>query len=244
MKYLIWDFDGTLGYREGGMWAATLFEILQQELPASPVTMEQLQPNLQAGFYWHAPETPHTAIVEAAQWWETLNQRFAHAYMAVGIDETVAWHMARRVREVYPALPHWRLFADTLPVLDRLTDLGWMHIILTNHVPEFPTIFQHLGLTSRFAAVFNSAQTGYEKPHLQAFRKVLDFIGKPEAVWMIGDSYTADVLGAEAVGIPGILVRKPHIGAKYCCEALSQVEGIVGRGVALPQGARYDPSIQ
>ena len=60
------------------------------------------------------------------------------------------------------------------------------------------------------AAIFNSAQTGYEKPHPQAFRNVLAWLPEPEAVWMIGDNYTADVLGAQAVGLPGILVRETH----------------------------------
>jgi hypothetical protein len=31
MNYLIWDFDGTLSYREG-MWSGTLFEILCRDL--------------------------------------------------------------------------------------------------------------------------------------------------------------------------------------------------------------------
>jgi hypothetical protein len=40
-KYLIWDFDGTLGYRPGG-WTAALLEVLQREAPTCDVTADQL----------------------------------------------------------------------------------------------------------------------------------------------------------------------------------------------------------
>ena len=33
---------------------------------------------------------------------------------------------------------------------------------------------QHLGLTSRIAYLFNSAETGYEKPHPRAFQIALE----------------------------------------------------------------------
>lgn len=236
MNYLIWDFDGTLGYRQGGMWTATLMEILQQEMPECSITSEQLSPHLQTGFYWHTPEIPHTEIAEATQWWETLDPLFVQAYTAVGIDESCARRMARQVRDVYPRLAYWRSFADALPTLDRLRKLGWAHLALTNHVPEFPAIFQYLGLAPFFSAVFNSAQTGYEKPHPQAFRQVLDYIGNTDAVWMIGDNYTADVLGAEVVGIPGILVRKSHPGAKQCCAELADVVKIISSDNSIPEG--------
>ena len=40
---------------------------------------------------------------------------------------------------------------------------------------------------------------------------------------MIGDNYEVDIRGAAKVGIPGILVRKAHPDAQYCCSELSAV---------------------
>ena len=40
---------------------------------------------------------------------------------------------------------------------------------------------------------------------------------------MIGDSMVADIMGAAAAGIPGILVRKHHADALYQCDDLLQV---------------------
>jgi putative hydrolase of the HAD superfamily len=135
--------------------------------------------------------------------------------------------LAGQFRHRYTDLTRWRLFPDTLPTLNTLSANGWRHIVLSNHVPELPEILRHLGVIDQVVAVFNSAQTGYEKPHPQAFRYVLDFIGDAETVWMIGDNYVADVLGAEAVGIPGILVRKAHPEARYGCMELGEVTHII-----------------
>ena len=99
--------------------------------------------------------------------------------------------------------------------------------MLSNHVPELSSILQHLQVERFFAQVFNSAETGYEKPHPQAYQAVLEAIGNAKSVWMIGDSVVADIAGAAAAGIPAILVRKRHADALYQCDDLSQVPAIL-----------------
>ncbi|HOU12369.1 MAG TPA: HAD family hydrolase [Anaerolineae bacterium] len=220
MRYLLWDFDGTLGYRGGGAWTAALLETLDLALPDHTVTFEQLRPYMQVGFPWHQPEHPHLHLTFAEAWWEALYPILARAYRGVGLDESLAGALARQFRAVYLNLYRWRLFDDVLPALDALSARGWTHAILSNHVPELGDIVRHLGLTARLARVFNSAETGYEKPHPRAFQTALETLPDVESVWMIGDNVTADVQGAEAVGLPAILVRRQHPQARYCCETL------------------------
>jgi putative hydrolase of the HAD superfamily len=228
MKYLIWDFSGTMGYREGGEWGAVLLEILHREMPDCRVRIEQLRPFLEEGFPWHKPEKPHPELSTPDAWWDKLDPIFTRAFMmGAGFDESIAFRLARMVRPACSELTAWRLYDDTLRVLEHLSATGWIHVALTNHIPELAAIFDHLRLSQHLAALFNSAQTGYEKPHPQAFRQVLAWTSKPEAIWMIGDNYAADVLGAEAQGIPGILVRKTDPQAKFCCTDLSGVVEIV-----------------
>ncbi|MHB9025169.1 MAG: HAD family hydrolase [Armatimonadota bacterium] len=226
MKYLIWDFDGTLGYREGGMWTGTLLEILAEEAPELGVVAEQIRPFLQTCYPWHTPERPHPDLNTAKLWWEALHPVLSRALSGVGVAEERVPSLVEQFRPRYTDVSRWRLFSDTLPTLLQLSATGWRHILLSNHVPELPGIIEQLGLTHHLAAVFNSAQTGYEKPHPQAFRNVLAFAGKAEAIWMIGDNPNADIAGAEALGVPGILVRVPHPEARYFCEDLAQVVGI------------------
>ncbi|MEA3407690.1 MAG: HAD-IA family hydrolase, partial [Chloroflexota bacterium] len=220
---LIWDFDGTLGYREGGAWTASLLEVLQEADVAPDVTEEDIRPHLREGFPWHTPLRPHPHMQSTREWWEALYPVFERAFENVGIDGFEAYDLARQVRAAYLDLERWRLFDDTLPTLEHLSSQGWTHVILSNHAPELDLIVQHLGLNEHMARVYNSATMGWEKPHERAFRIVLDGFPGAEVVWMIGDHVDVDIQGAAAVGIPGMLVRRYHEDAPYYCETLSQV---------------------
>jgi putative hydrolase of the HAD superfamily len=117
----------------------------------------------------------------------------------------------------------WQLFDDALPCLRALTVSGWRHVILSNHVPELPALIEALGLASHVEQVFNSAQTGVEKPHPQAFHSVLTALGGVTQIWMVGDSMRADIAGAQAVGLRAVLVRGRHPQAAYCCATLAEL---------------------
>ena len=117
----------------------------------------------------------------------------------------------------------WELFPDTLPTLERLSQAGWTHAILSNHVPELRLLVAALGLDDIVALLSCSAETGYEKPHAQAFASVLDRL-RPARAWMVGDNVVADVLGAEELGIPAVLVRRPDPRAERYADSLAGVE--------------------
>ena len=219
-SYLIWDFDGTLGYREGGMWSGTLRDILCEALPGCTVTADELRAQLRVGYPWHTPEISHPELCDADAWWAALQPVFVRALVGVGTPPSLAPVLAGQFRARYTDFSRWRLFPDSFPVLGRLAAQGWRHVLLSNHVPELPDIVRHLGLDYHFDHIFNSAETGYEKPHPQAFRNVLSALPEVENIWMIGDNYLADIQGAAALGIPGVLVRASHVEARYCCADL------------------------
>ena len=81
-------------------------------------------------------------------------------------------------------------------------------MILSNHVPELPSIVDGIGLGSLIDEVYTSAATGYEKPNPESYRIALGG-ESPADCFMVGDNVDADVLGAEKVGLPAILVRNP-----------------------------------
>lgn len=220
-KYLIWDFDGTLAWRPGG-WTGAVLNVLRKSAPEIHATADQVRPYLQSGFPWHAPENPHPGL-SPAEWWEDLEPILARAFKGVGIQNGKAYDYARDVREAYIDPLSWRRYEDTLPALEMLSARGWKHILLSNHVPELPTLLERLSLSGYFIAEFNSAQTGYEKPNPKAFRTVLEWIGQDASAWMIGDSFAEDVLGALEAGLPAILVRKLHTEAPIYCATLREL---------------------
>ena len=226
-KYLIWDFDGTLGYRTG-MWSGAAMEVLQSVVPESNVSREQLRPFLQNGFPWHQPDQPHPEISTRDEWWNRLDPIFERAFMqGAGLDRQHAQILAQQIRDVYPHPANWHLYDDTILTLEALSDRGWKHFMLSNHVPELTNILVYLGIDRYFEQVFNSAEIGYEKPHPQAFQVVLNRTNNYSAIWMIGDNIQADIMGAGNLGIPSILVRKKSPAAKIYCETLIQVLDVV-----------------
>jgi putative hydrolase of the HAD superfamily len=224
-KYLLWDFDGTLAVRAGG-WTGALLVVIARHAPDLPVTPEQMRPFLSAGFPWHAPENTHPGL-SPDEWWEELLPLFIRAFRGVGAEARIARELAGYVRPTYLDLSAWQVYPDTLPALDALTRLGWTHILFTNHVPELDILLHALDLEGRFAVIFNSAVTGIEKPNQKAFRAVREWTGFSAPAWMIGDSYTADILGAGEAGLPAILVRKPNPAAQHYCETLAEIEKLV-----------------
>ncbi len=222
-KYLIWDFDGTLAWRSGG-WSSALIKVLHTSAPEIHATRTQARAFLQSGFPWHAPENAHPGLAPD-EWWEDMQPVFARAFKGLGVVNGKAYTLASQVRPVYLERRAWKRFDDAIPALENLSARGWQHVLLTNHVPELPMLLERLHLTPYFAAVFNSAQTGYEKPNPKAFRAVQDWAGPGGKLYVIGDSFSCDIQGAKESNLPAILVRKPHPDAPLFCETLDQIAG-------------------
>ena len=164
MRLPVWDFDGTLGYRVG-RWSSALHSVLKEAMPGHHYAREILGEHLRRGFPWHSPEVPHPQLSSPDLWWDALSPVFVRAFEAGGITPVTSRTLASKVREAYVDPRQWRLFDDAIPTLHELSSLGWTHVILSNHAPELPETLQSLGLDEYFLRVFNSAESGHEKPH-------------------------------------------------------------------------------
>jgi putative hydrolase of the HAD superfamily len=206
-RAILWDFDGTLAQRPG-MWGGCMLEVLDENEPGHGVEPGGFQQSLADGFPWHTPDIAHVHLSDSEAWWEHAERLLARGYEHAGFSAGRAQELARLARQRYVAVEHRRLFDDTKRVLTDLRRAGWRHVILSNHVPELSVLVSSLGLDNLIEAVVNSAVTGYEKPHPEAFALGRRAAGDPSELWMIGDNPVADVAGAERAGIPAILVRR------------------------------------
>ncbi|OIV39328.1 hypothetical protein BIV57_00315 [Mangrovactinospora gilvigrisea] len=225
-QVLLWDFDGTLGQRPG-RWSGTVLEVLDAEYPGHGYQRAQIAAVLSSGFPWHTPDTAHPHLADSRAWWHHLTGVLSEALLRLGLSPSHAQSAARLVPVRYTDPARWEVFADTVPALAELTRQGWRHAVLSNHVPELPRILQGLGLDLHVDAVVNSAVTGYEKPHPEAFRLALAATGHPDRVWMIGDNPAADVAGAHAVGLNAILVRTPNPGVPHYAPDLATLPALI-----------------
>lgn len=175
--------------------------------------------------------SPHPELATLTAWWKRVEPALASAFEAVGVLPARARELARLAHERYiDGRSGWVLYDDTRPTLTRLRIRGWRHVILSNHVPELEDIVICLGLEGLIDAVVTSAVMGYEKPHPEAFAEGRRAAGGPDALWMVGDDAKVDVAGAEAVGIPAILVRSDHACRRRAGNLYDVVSLIDGEG--------------
>lgn len=226
-KVILWDFDGTLGYRPG-MWSGALHEAIHSVDVDSDISPEEIRPLLRSGFPWHTPEIPHPEMGEPDVWWEHMYRSvFARVLDRLGYDAQRARAIAERARQRFVDPSSWRVFDDVPATLTGLAQAGWRHVIVSNHVPELPAIANRLGLGESVAAIVNSAACGYEKPRPEIFAVARQAAGQPDAIWMVGDSPQADIAGAASAGIDGILVRTESPDVPLRCASLYDVMRIV-----------------
>ena len=227
-RAVFWDWDGTLAQRRA-TWNGCLLEILDRDHVGHGITPEGLRRFLRNGFPWHDHDEPHLDLCDPDAWWNAMTKTLSTALVGAGANTEVAWAVAEAARAQYVDPAAWSLFPDVRPALQMLAHEGWSHVILSNHVPELPCLVDSLGLTSLVHATVSSAVTGYEKPHVEAYRAALAAAGNPDRVWMVGDNPVADVAGARAAGIPGILVRAPEFTDDYVAGITRSWAGSTGR---------------
>ncbi|MGX1887629.1 HAD family hydrolase [Streptomyces sp. NPDC055287] len=205
-KIAIWDFDGNLGHRRYGTWAECLLEVLDVQQPGHPWAFPEVFEVLATGFPWNAAHAPHPHLCDPDAWWSHVTTVITAALAQLGVFHPHTAATATRAAYTDPAA--WSLYPQTLRVLDQLTAQGWQHVLLSNHVPELPALLSGLGLDTRLQVVINSAASGYEKPHPEAFRLARTAAGPAYRLVMIGDNPEADAAGARRAGIDAIWVRR------------------------------------
>ena len=129
------------------------------------------------------------------------------------------------------ALPEaWRLFPDVVPALQILRHHARM-FVLSNFDRRLHAILSGLCIAEYFEAVVVSSEVGASKPHPRIFQAALKMAGVPAQECLhVGDEENADVLGAEAVGIPALRIERPamtllDVADKVRCCDISRLRG-------------------
>ena len=148
MKYILWDFDGTLAYRDG-LWTVTLLNVLQKN-GFSSIKKELLRPFLSIGFPWNSPDTPHSKLFNGKTWWEYMESYFEEIFTILQFDTDTSKNLSKQVRDEYLNINYWHLFDDVEITLKKIDENGIKNIILSNHVPELTKIVSQLGISKYF----------------------------------------------------------------------------------------------
>lgn len=123
---------------------------------------------------------------------------------------------------------HMVLYDDVLPALTDLKGRGIRLGLISNFDQDITALFEKLGLSPLLEVVVTSQEAGYNKPHPEIFEAALQRAGvdAAEAVY-VGDQYRVDVLGANSVGMKGILLDRhgyyPAMTGSPRLQSLAQV---------------------
>jgi len=116
-------------------------ELLYERDPGRGITADHLRPLLRNGFPWRQPGVAHPELSEPDRSWRHVEGLLGSAYEGVGVESVRARTLENLARPRYTdASRDWRLSDDTVPLLERLRAQGWRHAILSNHVPELPSL--------------------------------------------------------------------------------------------------------
>lgn len=209
-KILFWDFHGTLTEPDS-LWSRSLYRAALAACPDCRLTLDDVRAKLDnEGFPWHNPDRDYLHLTEPEAWWQHVNQLFYTTLNRLGFNPEQADNIVPLVRPQITDPANFRLIDQADAVLHDLQKAGWRHIMLSNNFPELPELCNSLGIAEFFDQYIVSASVGYEKPHPEIFRLALEITGHPAICYMVGDNPVADVVGAQAAGIPAILVNRPY----------------------------------
>jgi putative hydrolase of the HAD superfamily len=116
---------------------------------------------------------------------------------AAAVELTRAWEHAH----------HFELYDDALPALSELRRRGYRLGMLSNTSRDLGAFVAHHGI--EVDAALTSAVHGKTKPHETIFRRMLGLLGtQPAETLMVGDTLADDIEGAQAVGMPAVLIDR------------------------------------
>jgi putative hydrolase of the HAD superfamily len=158
-----------------------------------------------------AGRTFESSMEEARAFWQEYNELIL---AELGVMERRA-ELALQLTERFWHPHSWRTFPEVHEVLTELRARGLQLAVISNFTDALVALCETHELEGYFDVLVASAVTGAQKPDVGIFREALRRTGAdPARSVHVGDNYVADILGARASGISGVLVDRSRAGGK------------------------------
>jgi putative hydrolase of the HAD superfamily len=160
-----------------------------------------------------------SAVAAASFILDEVEEPLYDASLFVHYTATIIEHMggrgpsvvriAERIYEQWAGNHHFEMYEDVEPVLTELVARGLTIGVISNSHRSLDAFCEHFRLRSLISTMVSSAEHGYMKPHRSIFETALAKAGvSADLAMMVGDSLKADIEGAIASGMRGILLRR------------------------------------
>ena len=164
------------------------------------------------------PALFEAAVVGAAEVLDSTDQLFnpqvyinytARIIQLMGGDAAGSAAPALEIYGDWAVNHHFTLYDDVDTTLRALKQRGLLIGLITNGHRSLTAFQSHFELDGLIDVTLASREHGYMKPHASIFRAALELAHvRAEDSVMVGDSYSHDVLGAESVGMRGVLLAR------------------------------------
>ena len=152
--------------------------------------------------YWADPEL---AARRRQDLFAARREVAALAFAELGLDEPA---LSRRVADEFTTRKEDAVapFEGAVAALESLRAQGVRLGLVTNGSGHFQRRkLERYDLVRLFEAILVEGEWGRGKPHPSIFREALRRMGvEPSQAWMVGDNLSADIAGAQALGILGV----------------------------------------
>jgi HAD superfamily hydrolase (TIGR01549 family) len=159
------------------------------------------------------------AVAAASFILDEVEEQVYNPQLFVHYTSTIIEHMggrganvvrvAERIYEQWASNHHFEIYDDVVPVLQELGSRGYVLGAISNSHRGLVAFTQHFKLDALIETTISSAEHGYMKPHRSIFEAAMQRARvEPADAMMVGDSLKADIEGALAAGMRGILLRR------------------------------------
>jgi putative hydrolase of the HAD superfamily len=124
-------------------------------------------------------------------------------------------------------------YPDTVPALQALREAGCTLVVVSNWDVSLFEMLERTGLRALVDGALASAAEGAAKPDRAIFARALSLAGgiEPGDAWHVGDDVEADLEGARAAGLEGVLIDREGVlevpGARRI-RSLAELPGLMG----------------
>ncbi len=146
----------------------------------------------------------------------------------MGGEGDAAYDCAVEITRGWEDHANFELYEDVLPVLAELRALGLKIGLVSNSARDCRDFALHHALD--VDAGLSSFHHGKSKPHASIFRAMLALlVVEPAEAVMVGDTIADDIEGAQAIGMPAVLVDRldAHAGFEPRIRDLSSLPALL-----------------
>jgi REG-2-like HAD superfamily hydrolase len=159
------------------------------------------------------------------RWWRHVNQR---TLQGAGVSPAHWDDLDAGFMELLNDPAGYVLFPEVRRTLSTLRDHGYRLGVISNWDGNLPEMCQAWGIEPFFDFILASWGLGYAKPHPRIFQEAVRRAAvAPNAILHVGDSYQADVLGAEAAGFSAVWLNRQGEAAPGGCTAITSLDELL-----------------